>query len=217
MPENKHQFNKYLYFCRLAAKTYIMYAFIEGKISDINPANVVIDCRGVGYDISISVNTYSKIKDLESCRLHTHLVVREDAMILFGFAGEDEKLLFRNLITVSGVGAGTARLILSSLTPEELTEAIVSGNVALLQRVKGIGGKTAQRIIIDLKDKLGKDPGIREILASPHNTKKEEALSALSMLGFNKALAGKTIEKILKDEGSAISVEHLIKSALKVL
>lgn len=194
-----------------------MYAFIEGKISDINPAAVVIDCRGVGYELFISVNTYSQIKDLESCRLHTHLVVREDAMILFGFFVEDERVCFRHLISVSGVGAGTARLILSSLTPDELTEAIVTGNVPLLQRVKGIGGKTAQRIIVDLKDKFSRDPGFKEILGSPHNTKKEEALSALTMLGFNKALAGKAIEKIIKDEGATISVEQLIKSALKVL
>ncbi len=194
-----------------------MYAFIEGKISDINPAAVVIDCRGVGYELFISVNTYAQIKDLESCRLHTHLVVREDAMILFGFAAEDERVCFRHLISVSGVGSGTARLILSSLTPDELTEAIVTGNVPLLQRVKGIGGKTAQRIIVDLKDKFSRDPGFKEILGSPHNTKKEEALSALTMLGFNKALAGKAIEKIIKDEVATISVEQLIKSALKVL
>ncbi|MBK6344759.1 MAG: Holliday junction branch migration protein RuvA [Bacteroidales bacterium] len=190
-----------------------MYAFIEGKISEINPASVVIDCHGVGYDISISVNTFSLIKDMKECRLLTHLAVREDAMILFGFAGENERLLFRHLISVSGVGAGTARLILSSLSPEEVTDAIVSGNVGLLQRVKGIGGKTAQRIIIDLKDKLGKDSGIREILGSPHNTKKEEALSALSMLGFNKNLAEKTIEKIMKEDGNAVTVEQLIKRA----
>jgi holliday junction DNA helicase RuvA len=194
-----------------------MYAFIEGKISEITPASVVIDCRGIGYEISISVNTYSQIKDLENCRLLTHLAVREDAMVLFGFAKEQERVLFRHLISVSGVGAGTARLILSSLTPEEVTAAIASGNVPLLQRVKGIGGKTAQRIIIDLKDKLGKDPGLKEILGSPHNTKKEEALSALTMLGFNKTLAEKTIEKILKDDGTSLTVEQLIKSALKIM
>lgn len=194
-----------------------MYAFIEGKIFAVNPANVVIDCRDVGYDISISVNTYSKIKDLESCRLFTHLVVRDDAMILFGFAGEDERTAFRHLITVSGVGAGTARLILSSLTPEELAEAIISGDAGLLQRVKGIGNKTALRIIIDLKDKFTRDPGIREILGSEHNTKKEEALSALTMLGFNKVPAGKAIDKIIKQEGASVTVEQLIKGALKVL
>jgi holliday junction DNA helicase RuvA len=194
-----------------------MYAFIEGKISEITPASVVIDCQGVGYDISISVNTYSQIKDQTNCRLFTHLAVREDAMVLFGFAKEQERALFRNLISVSGVGAGTARLILSSLTPEEVSGAIASGNVPLLQRVKGIGGKTAQRIVIDLKDKLGKDPGLKDILGTPHNTKKEEALSALTMLGFNKKLAEKTIDKILKDEGTPLSVEQLIKSALKIM
>jgi Holliday junction DNA helicase RuvA len=194
-----------------------MYAFIEGKISEINPATVVIDCHGVGYDISISVNTFSLIKDLKECRLLTHLAVREDAMVLFGFAHENERMLFRHLISVSGVGAGTARLILSSLNPEEVTDAIVSGNVGLLQRVKGIGGKTAQRIIIDLRDKLGKGSGTREFLGSPHNTGKEEALSALSMLGFNKTLAEKTIDKILKEEGSTLTVEELIKRALKIL
>lgn len=194
-----------------------MYAFIEGKISTINPASVVIDCNGVGYDISISVYTYSQIKDQVNCRLLTHLAVREDAMVLFGFAHDNERVLFRQLISVSGVGAGTARLILSSLSPEEVTEAIVSSNVGLLQRVKGIGGKTAQRIIIDLKDKLGKDHSFNEILGSAHNTKKEEALSALSMLGFNKALAEKTIDKIMKEESASISVEQLIKSALKIL
>lgn len=194
-----------------------MYAFIEGKISEINPASVVIDCHGVGYEFSISVNTYSLIKDKEVCRLLAHLAVREDAMVLYGFATEQERILFRHLITVSGVGSGTARLILSSLTPEDLSAAIAAGDVALLQRVKGIGGKTAQRIIIDLKDKIGKDPGVKEFLGSVHNTGKQEALSALTLLGFNKSLAEKTIDKILKDEGNALSVEQLIKSALKIL
>lgn len=194
-----------------------MYAFIEGKISEINPASVVIDCHGVGYELSISVNTYSLIKDKEVCRLLAHLAVREDAMILYGFATERERILFRHLITVSGVGSGTARLILSSLTPEDLSAAIASGDAALLQRVKGIGGKTAQRIIIDLKDKIGKEPGVKEFLGSAHNTGKQEALSALTLLGFNKSLAEKTIDKILKEEGSSLSVEQLIKSALKIL
>lgn len=194
-----------------------MYAFIEGKIAGINPAEVVIDCQGVGYDISISVNTYSQIKDLESCRLLTHLSVKEDAMVLYGFAREDERRLFRQLITVSGVGAGTARLILSSLTPDEVTNAIVLGQANILQKVKGIGGKTAQRIIIDLKDKLGKDQGVKEILGSTYNTKREEALSALSMLGFNKSLTEKAIDRIIKEEGTSLTVEQLIKSALKIL
>lgn len=194
-----------------------MYAFIEGTVVSLNPAAAVLNCRGVGYEIAISLNTYSFIKDKSECRLLTHLVVREDAHILFGFATENERSLFRHLITVSGIGANTARLILSSLPPNELSDAIIQGKTATLQRIKGIGGKTAQRIIIDLKDKLMKDTGIKEILGSTHNTSKEEALSALTLLGFNKSLAEKTIDKILESEGNSISVEQLIKSALKIL
>lgn len=194
-----------------------MYAFLEGVIESLNPASVVLNCQGVGYDIAISLNTYSGIKDKAKYRLLTHLVVREDAHVLFGFATEEERILFRHLISVSGVGANTARLVLSSLSPGELSDAIISAKVNTLQKVKGIGGKTAQRIIIDLKDKLGKDTGIREILGPSHNTSREEALSALTLLGFNKTLAEKTISKILQDEGVNISVEQLIKSALKVL
>ncbi len=194
-----------------------MYAFIEGTVVSLNPAAAVLNCRGVGYEIAISLNTYSFIKDKSECRLLTHLVVREDAHILFGFATENERSLFRHLITVSGIGANTARLILSSLPPSELSDAIIQGKTATLQRIKGIGGKTAQRIIIDLKDKLMKDTGIKEILGSTHNTSKEEALSALTLLGFNKSLAEKTIDKILESEGNSISVEQLIKSALKIL
>lgn len=194
-----------------------MYAFIEGFIDSLNPASAVINCKGVGYNIAISLNTYSLIKGKSECRLLTHLVVREDAQILFGFASEDERILFRHLISVSGVGANTARLILSSLTPADVSEAIINARVGTLQRVKGIGGKTAQRIIIDLKDKLVKDGGIKEILGTTHNTNKEEALSALTLLGFNRNQSEKTIDKIIQDEGSAITVEQLIKNALKIM
>lgn len=194
-----------------------MYAFIEGTIESLNPAFTILNCKGIGYEVSISLNTYSHIKGMTECRLLTHLVVREDAHILFGFAGEDERVLFRHLISVSGVGANTARLIFSSLSPAEVSEAIVNGKVAVLQKVKGIGGKTAQRIIIDLKDKLVKDTGIKEFLGQTHNTGREEALSALTLLGFNKSLAEKTIDKIILDEGNSIAVEQLIKKALKVM
>lgn len=194
-----------------------MYAFLDGVLESLNPASAVLNCNGVGYDIAISLNTYTGIKGKGTCRLLTHLVVREDAHVLFGFATEDERILFRHLISVSGVGSNTARLILSSLSPGELSDAIISGKVNVLQKVKGIGGKTAQRIIIDLKDKLSKDTGIKEILGPLHNTSKEEALSALTLLGFNKSLAEKTINKILEDEGTNIPVEQLIKSALKIL
>lgn len=194
-----------------------MFAFIEGTIESLNPASAILNCNGVGYDLAISLNTYTLIKGKAECRLLTHLVVREDAHILFGFSNEDERILFRHLISVSGVGANTARLILSSLSPGDVSEAIINAKVGLLQKVKGIGGKTAQRIIIDLKDKLVKDTGIREFLGTSHNTNKEEALSALTLLGFNKAVAEKTVDKILQDEGSSISVEQLIKSALKIM
>ncbi len=194
-----------------------MYSFIEGKIADINPAEVIIDCNGIGYEINISLNTFSKLSGKDSYRLFTHLVVREDAMVLFGFADEQERTVFQQLISVSGVGPNTARLILSSLTPDEVADAVINEKVKVLQSIKGIGGKSAQRIIIDLKDKMQKESPAREFLGSSHNTVKQEALSALVMLGFTKSSAEKAIEQVLKSEGTAIPVEHLVKSALKIL
>jgi Holliday junction DNA helicase RuvA len=143
--------------------------------------------------------------------------VREDAQVLYGFASEEERALFRQLITVSGIGANTARLIFSSLSPEEIRAAIVRGDISLIQSVKGIGSKTAQRIIVDLKDKLEKTGIAGDILETQYNTKKDEALSGLVMLGFNKSLAEKTIDRIMRAEGSSLSVEDLIKNALKML
>ena len=194
-----------------------MYSFVEGKIADLNPTAVVINCNGVGYLIHISLNTYSKISGKETCRIHTHLVVREDALVLFGFADEQERVVFQQLISVSGIGPNTARLILSALGPEEVANAIISENVKLLQSIKGIGGKSAMRLIIDLKDKMQKDAPLREIFGGTHNTVKQEALSALVMLGFNKSLAEKALEQVMKAEGIALPVEHLVKSALKIL
>lgn len=194
-----------------------MYSFIEGKIAELTPANAVIDCSGIGYLISISLNTYMKLTGKASCRLFTHLVVREDALVLFGFADEHERTMFQHLISVSGIGPNTARLILSAMSPDEIAEAIIRENVKLLQSIKGIGGKSAQRIIIDLKDKMQKDSPVREILGSTHNTSRAEALSALVMLGFNKTLAEKAIEQVQKTEGMALPVEQIIKSALKIL
>lgn len=194
-----------------------MYSFIEGKIADLNPAGAVIDCNGIGYLINITLNTYTQLTGKERCRLHTHLVVREDALVLFGFADEQERTVFQQLISVSGVGPNTARLILSSLTPEEVADAIINEKVKVLQAIKGIGGKSALRIIVDLKDKMQKDLPLREIFSSSHNTVKQEALSALVMLGFNKAMAEKAIEQVMKAEGSTIPVEHLVKSVLKIL
>ena len=194
-----------------------MYSFIEGKITEKNPAYAIIEAGGIGYMINISLNTFSQIKNFETCRMLTHLVVREDAMILYGFATEEERQLFRQLISVSGIGANTARIILSSLSSNEVIEAITSNNVSLLQSVKGIGAKSAQRIIVDLKDKLSKDKSVTEIFETSYNTLKEEALSGLLILGFGKNAAVKALDKILKAKSSPFTVEQLIKDALKIL
>jgi Holliday junction DNA helicase RuvA len=194
-----------------------MYSFIEGKIADLNPTTAVLDVQGIGYSINISLNTYTQIQGKETCRLHTHLVVREDALILYGFADASEKHVFQQLISVSGVGPNTARLILSSLSSSEVAEAIASENVKLLQSIKGIGGKSALRIIIDLKDKIMKDLPAGENIISSHNTGKHEALSALVMLGFNRPVADKALDQVIKANGGALPVDQLIKHALKIL
>jgi Holliday junction DNA helicase RuvA len=194
-----------------------MYEFIEGHLVERNPAYAVIDVQGIGYLLNISVHTYSKLKEGARCRLFAHLVVREDALILFGFADLEERELFRQLISVSGVGVNTARIILSSLSPQEVCQAIAIGDAPLLQRIKGIGGKTAQRIIVDLKDKVSKELLPQEKLGFLHNTKKEEALSGLIILGFPKVLADKALTKIIEKEGTGLTVEELIKNALKIL
>ena len=194
-----------------------MYSYFEGRLVNITPASAVIDCNGIGYAMSISLNTFSRLKDKSTCRLFTHLVVREDALVLYGFADENERQVFRQLISVSGVGANMARLILSSLSPDEVAEAIVSDNVRVLQSIKGIGSKSAQRIIVDLKDKMYKEDGMHEFLGLAHNTAKEEALSALIILGFNKIQAGKALDQISKNPAAGITVEQMIKDALKIL
>ena len=194
-----------------------MYSYIKGKLIEKNPTYVVIESAGVGYYINISLHTFSKISDDEQCKLFVHFVVREDAQILYGFADEEERQLFRHLISVSGVGSNTARLILSSLKTEEIFDAIVNNKPSVLQSVKGIGGKSAQRIIIDLKDKLYKEGVSAGNLEISHNTQKDEALSGLVSLGFNKKIAEKALDKILKSGDSPLSVEQLIKNALKTL
>jgi Holliday junction DNA helicase RuvA len=176
----------------------------------------VIETGGVGYMVNISLNAFIKIKDLDEVKLFTHFYVREDAQVLFGFADTAERELFRFLLSVSGVGASTARLILSSLSTEEIYEAITLGKPAVLQSVKGIGGKTAQRIVIDLKDKLSKADISLEKVDFTDNTLKDEALSGLLILGFTRATASKAIDRVVK-QGSAASVEELIKEALKIL
>ena len=194
-----------------------MYEYIKGRLVEKNPAYAVIDCNGVAYYINISVYTYSRLGDEESCLLFNHLVIREDAHMLFGFIDTVERDLFRHLISVSGVGVSTARIILSSLNPTEVTQAIVEGNAPMLQRIKGIGSKTAERIIIDLKNKLSRNLIPSEKSGILHNTNREEALSALSILGFSKVLAEKVLNKIIETEGSGLSVEQLIKQSLRML
>jgi Holliday junction DNA helicase RuvA len=193
-----------------------MITHLEGKLVEKNPTDVVIDCNGVGYFINISLNTFSQIPDRENLKLYTYLQVREDSHSLYGFSSKVEREIFKLLISVSGIGANTARTMLSSLTPEQVKEGIASENVALIQSVKGIGAKTAQRVIIDLKDKVLKVYGMDELSLAPNNTNKDEALSALDVLGFNKKQSEKVVDKILKAQPDAL-VEQIIKDALKNL
>ena len=193
-----------------------MYAYITGKVAEKSPTCVVLDNQGIGYCINITLNTFTAIGEKEEVKLYVHEQILEDAHNLFGFFTAAERDLFELLITVSGIGCNTARLILSSLTVNELSNAIANENVKTIQAVKGIGGKTAQRIIIELKDKLKKNDFPTEIFASPNNTIKTEALSALTILGFSKTAVDKALDKLLKQTPDA-TVETLIKEALKVL
>ena len=194
-----------------------MYEFIRGRLTEKTPTYAVIETGGIGYLLHISLHTYTQLKENEDCSFFVHMVVREDAMLFFGFAGADERELFRQLISVSGVGPNTARMILSSFQPSEIIQAIVQGNTPLLQSIKGIGSKTAQRIIIELKDKLSKDLVPNEKLPGEYNTRKDEALSGLIILGFSKMVAEKALTKVIEKEGSALPVEQLIRYALKIL
>jgi len=193
-----------------------MYEFIEGEFVEKSPAHLIVKAGHLAYYINISVFTYSQISSKTSGRIYLHFVVREDAQVFYGFNSREEREIFKSLISVSGVGANTARLILSSLSPEEVSQAILAGNVAVLQGIKGIGAKSAQRIIVDLKDRVGKGAGIDELFFSKDNTSHEEALSALVALGFPK----KTVEKILTrilSEQPELSVEEIVKAALKFI
>jgi len=193
-----------------------MIAHIQGRLVEKSPTDVVIDCQGVGYQLHISLHTFSLLPDSEQVRLYTHLQIKEDAHTLFGFMEKSERELFRLLISVSGIGAGIARTMLSSLEPRQIIQAIGSGDVVTIQGIKGIGVKTAQRVILDLKDKVLKLYDIDEVSASSYNTNKEEALSALEVLGFNKKLAEKVVEKLVKEQPD-MTVETIIKQALKNL
>ena len=193
-----------------------MYEFIEGDFVEKSPAHLVVSTGHLAYYIHISVLTYSTVSNLPGGRIYLHFVVREDVQMLYGFSTRSEREIFRLLISVSGVGANTARLILSSLTPDEITQAILAGNVAVLQGIKGIGAKSAQRIIIDLKDKVGKGAGIDELFFSQDNTSRDEALSALVALGFPKKTVEKTLARILSEQPE-LSVEEVVKAALKFM
>ncbi|RXQ93040.1 Holliday junction branch migration protein RuvA [Ancylomarina salipaludis] len=193
-----------------------MFEYIKGDINELTPTNVVVENHGMGYIINISLNTYSQLSGHKSTQLYLHQVIRDDAHLLFGFKELKEREIFRLLISVSGVGANTARMMLSSLTADEIKKAIFSNNSKTLQDVKGIGAKTAQRIIIELKDKIGKEEEMGAIVLPQDNTIREEALSALVMLGFAKNSIVKVLDKIIKANSPA-SVEELIKLALKQL
>ena len=194
-----------------------MYAYIDGKLVFKSAAFVVIDAGGVGYHINISLHTYSKLGNAERCKLFTWLHVKEDAHTLYGFAEEGERRLFLHLISIAGIGPNTGRMMLSSITPEEIQNAIISGNVTLIQRIKGIGPKSAQRIILELQDKLRKE-GPETLSVAPLNkTAKEEALAALVMLGFARNAAEKVLEQETGKTNNDLTVEQLIKLALKNL
>lgn len=198
-----------------------MYEFIEGRIVEKNPAFIVLENHGIGYLLQISLGTFARIKELNECRLYTHFAIKNEAntatgFSLFGFFDEAERQLFRLLISVSGVGNNTALLMLSSLSPEMIYQAISTETVSMLQSVKGIGLKTAQHIIVDLKNKIGKHAVIKEIMDVGYNTKKTEALTGLTSLGFNKPAAEKAIDRLLKQDPT-LQVDQLLKEALKQL
>ncbi len=193
-----------------------MYEYVSGKIVEKGPAHVIIENNGLGYFVNISLTTYSSIESKNEATLFIHENIREDAYTLFGFFSKEERELFRQLISVSGIGANTARMMLSSMAPSDVVTAILSANTTALTSIKGIGIKTAQRIIIDLKDKLGKVSVDDKLFALADNTNRDEALSALTMLGFQKNNSQKAVDKILAKEPN-LKVEQIIKQALKIL
>lgn len=195
-----------------------MIAYIQGEIAFLEPTFCIVDVQGIGYEIKISLNTFAKLKGQESCKLHTYLHIKEDSHTLYGFYFEDEKNIFLQLIQISGIGPNTGLMITSSLSVDEIKHAIVNEDVNSIQAVKGIGAKTAQRVIIELKDKLKKESitTTSQIFTTPgYNTLKSEALSALMTLGIPKNSAEKSIVSILKNSSNDISLEELIKLALK--
>ena len=194
-----------------------MYAYIDGRLTFKCPAYVIIETGGIGFHIHISLNTYSALKDQERCKLYTWLSVKEDSHTLYGFADEGERRLFLHLISVNGIGPNTGRMMLSSISPIEIQEAIIKGDIDQIKRIKGIGPKSAQRLIIELQDKLRKDGPDTLISAPKNNTSKDEALSALVMLGFVKNAAEKVVDAAIRSSVNPLTVEEIIKIALKSL
>jgi Holliday junction DNA helicase RuvA len=193
-----------------------MIAHLQGKLVEKTPTQVVIDCGGVGYHVNISLHTYSLLPATDFIKLFTHLQIKEDAHTLFGFVEKSEREIFKLLLSVSGIGASIARTMLSSLDPKQITNAIASGDVVTIQSIKGIGSKTAQRVILDLKEKVLKLYDLDEVSMSQSNTNRDEALSALEVLGFVRKTSERIVEKIIKEDPDS-SVESIIKRALKIL
>lgn len=193
-----------------------MIAHLQGKLVEKTPTQLVIDCGGVGYEVHISLHTYSLLPNSDFVKVFTYLQIKEDAHTIFGFVEKSEREIFKMLLSVSGIGAGIARTMLSSLEPKQIINAIASADVSAIQSVKGIGGKTAQRVILDLKEKVLKLYDLDEVSISQNNTNRDEALSALEVLGFVRKASEKVIDKIVKENPDA-SVESIIKQALKNL
>ncbi|MBC7748702.1 Holliday junction DNA helicase subunit RuvA [Flavobacterium omnivorum] len=193
-----------------------MITHLQGKLAEKSPTHIIIDCGGVGYHVNISLHTYSLLPNTDFIKVYTHLQIKEDAHTLFGFIEKSEREIFRLLLSVSGIGASIARTMLSSLDPKQITNAIASADVVTIQSIKGIGSKTAQRVILDLKEKVLKLYDLDEVSMSQSNTNRDEALSALEVLGFVRKTSEKIIEKIVKEDPDA-SVESIIKKALKNL
>ncbi len=194
-----------------------MYAYLQGKFSYKSPAQVYIDVHGVGYEVNISLTTYSSIQNITEGKLFTYLQIKEDGHTLYGFFEKEEKEMFVLLIGVSGIGAATARLMLSNLIPAEIVKAIQQGNIKLIESVKGIGKKTAERLVLELKDKVSKHPSITDIVLPQGNRLQQDALNALIALGINKNQAEQSIQKVILAEPSLTHLEDLIKKALKAI
>lgn len=194
-----------------------MIAYLKGKLVKKEPSHVLVEVNGIGYQVQITLHTYSQIKDEENILLHTVQIIREDAHLLYGFSGQAEKQTFQQLIAVNGIGPGTAVMVLSSMSAEDLRKAILQEDIRTLQSVKGIGAKTAQRIILELKDKMKRDgqETTEDSKGSPYNTLRLEALSALTTLGIPRQAAEKSIDSILQKPGNSLSLEELVKLALK--